>query len=146
MCAGGNLDGAFIECYANQSKAHNQHVGRQYEVWRFGKQRALIVNVGFLILGPSEGYVTAPLIGNHPGIHYAVDDTQHVRIEEELRSETGWLKWHGLKLAVWSTVRFLVMLFQVVNQSRPECLPAGVYQWCVKMRPEYAKAIFLLVL
>jgi len=82
MSAGCNFDGAMSGCYANQTEAYNQHIGRQREIRDFRKQRALIIHVGFLYPGPQEWYLATPLVSYYPLVHNTADDTQHAGVEE----------------------------------------------------------------
>jgi hypothetical protein len=52
-------------------------------------------------------------------------DTQHIRIEEELRCEAGWLKRHCKKVAMWATV-WLRVAPEICEQARPEGVSARV--------------------
>src|ERR1035438_4826374 len=129
--------------YADQPKADDQHIERQKEIRGFSKQRALIVNVGFLVLRPPEWYITTPLVSYQPFAHCATDHTQHPRVEEKFWREARRLKGHRHKMAMRSTVGFFTMALQITEENRPEGLAASLNQQRRQMRPQYAKAFSL---
>jgi hypothetical protein len=67
------------------------------------------------------------LVGDDPIVHEATHDTQHIRIEEELRGETRWLEGHREKMAMRAPVRRLTAV-ERREQARPERVAARLHQ------------------
>src|SRR5262249_35715250 len=123
-----NLDRPMSACDTNQAEADNQHVRRQKEIRNLNKQRSLIVDMGFLILGTPERYVATPLVSYDPFIHRTANDIQDSVIEKELWNETRVLEGHRQEISMWSAVGFLMMFLQMIKENRPECITASINQ------------------
>jgi hypothetical protein len=93
MRARRHFDGAMLRRDQHQAETDDNCVRREDKVGKLRKERAVIVHVQSLILRAAEGHVAPPLVSDDPVVHESTHDTQHARIEEELRRETRWLEW-----------------------------------------------------
>jgi hypothetical protein len=120
-----DFDRAVLPCNPHQAKTDNDRIGGEPEVKSLWKEWTLVVNMRALVLRSAQGHIAAPLVSNDPVVHKAAHHTQHIRIEEELRCEAGWLKRHCKKVAMWATVRLRVAP-EICEQARPEGVSARV--------------------
>jgi hypothetical protein len=93
-----------------------------------------------LIIRASEGHIAAPLISDHPIVHYAPNDIQHLIVKEQFWGEAWWLEGHREKVAMRSAVRLVIVDFQISEKKRPKRITAGIDQGRRKMSSEDAIA------
>jgi len=84
----------------------------------------LIVGVELLILGATQGYITAPLISNNPIIHEASNNVHYLGVKKELRAKAGLIKRHRKEVPVGSTIGLRVIDTEVFGQNWPESISA----------------------
>ena len=136
-----DFDRTVPRVYADQAEADDQQISGQREVRSFAEQGTLIVHVNGLVIRPVERHVATPLIGDYPVVHDAADNAQHITVKEELRGEAWRVEGNWEKMAMRTAVRRLAMTFEVCQQDRPECAPAGIDQRPCEMMPKDAIAL-----
>ena len=80
-----NFNRAVFPRNPHQAKTDNDRIYGERKIWSLRKERTLIVRMHALILRSAQRHIAAPLAGNDTVVHEAAHDTEHVRIEEELR-------------------------------------------------------------
>src|SRR5581483_11321816 len=139
MGAWRNFDRAVLTRDPDQAKTDNNYIRGESQVRHFRKEWTLIVHVHRLIFRTEQRHITAPLISDDQVVHEATHDTQHVRIEEELRRETRRLERHRKKMAMWAAVRGLAAV-EIGEEARPERVSARVNEMRCEMVSQDAGA------
>ena len=96
-----------------------------------------------LVIRAWERHIAAPLVGNHPLVHYSADNAEHFIVKEKFCSEAWPRKGHGKKVAMRAAIRLVAVSLEIVEKKRPKRNAASLDRGPREMLFEHAIALVL---